>query len=153
MCHAEQPVPSSLPEISMFWPSTTEPSGPGGWHFGALTKSKKITSPEHTSRDCLLIRFSEIIFKSSLDRAYPLVPQVLPVDTAHQTHSRERRVSTPRRTVAANVHFVHRHQQRGIVRDVGHDRRRRARVPRKGRSGRAQRSSRRIVEIFFAPTE
>ena len=42
MCHAEQPVPSSLPEIFMFWPSTTEPSGPGGWHFGALTKSKKI---------------------------------------------------------------------------------------------------------------
>ena len=61
MRHAEQPVPSSLPEISMFWPSTTEPSGPGGWHFGALTKSKKITSPEHTSRNCLLIRFRLIV--------------------------------------------------------------------------------------------
>jgi len=31
-----------LPEISMFWPSTTEPSGPGGRRFGALTKSKKL---------------------------------------------------------------------------------------------------------------
>ena len=56
VCHAEQPVQSSLPEISMFWPSTTEPSGPGGRHLGALTKSKKITSPERTSCDCLLIR-------------------------------------------------------------------------------------------------
>ena len=56
----------------MFWPSTTEPSGPGGWHFGALTKSKKISSPEHTSRDCLLIRFSEISFEPSLDRAFLL---------------------------------------------------------------------------------
>ena len=43
MRHAEQPVPSSLPEISMFWPSTTEPSGPVGWQFGALKRSKKIT--------------------------------------------------------------------------------------------------------------
>ena len=40
----------------MFWPSTTEPSGPVGWQFGALKRSKKITSPERTSRDCLLIR-------------------------------------------------------------------------------------------------
>ena len=68
MYHAGQPVPSSLPEISMFWPSTTEPSRHGGWQFGALTRSKKITSPERTSRDCLLIRFSEIPFKPSLDR-------------------------------------------------------------------------------------
>ena len=30
--------------------------------------SQKITSPERTSRDCLLIRFSEIPFKPSLDR-------------------------------------------------------------------------------------
>ena len=74
MCHAKQPVQSSLPEISMFWPSTTEPSGPGGRHFGASTKSKKILSPERTSRDCLLIRFSEISFKPSLDPCFwPLV--------------------------------------------------------------------------------
>jgi hypothetical protein len=54
----------------MFWPSTTEPSGPVGWQFGALKRSKKITSPERTSRDCLLIRFSEIPFKPSLDRHF-----------------------------------------------------------------------------------
>ena len=62
---------SSLPETSMFCPSTTEPSGPGGRHFGALTKGKKITSPERTSRDCLLIRFSEIPFNPSLDHRFP----------------------------------------------------------------------------------
>ena len=62
---------SSLPETSMFCPSTTEPSGPGGRHFGALTKGKKFTSPERTSRDCLLIRFSEIPFNPSLDHRFP----------------------------------------------------------------------------------
>ena len=36
--------------------------------------SQKITSPERTSRDCLLIRFSEISFKPSLDPCFwPLV--------------------------------------------------------------------------------
>ena len=34
-------------------------------------KAKTITSPERTSRDCLLIRFSESSFKPSLDRPFP----------------------------------------------------------------------------------
>jgi len=32
----------------------------------------EIRAPERTSRDCLLIRFSHISFKPSLNRAYPL---------------------------------------------------------------------------------
>ena len=77
VCHAKQPVQSSLPEISMSWPSATEPSGPGGWHFGALTKSKKMTSPERTSCDCLLIRFRRIVprlFPELFPNSSPIVP-------------------------------------------------------------------------------
>ena len=54
----------------MFWPNTTEPSGPVGWQFGALKRSKKLHLRDaHRVTVCSYV-FLEISFKPSLDPCF-----------------------------------------------------------------------------------